>query len=61
MKVKDNTEQSAAAPSRKREASESTWSYFFDDHRGDFNEYATLNDFVSYVEDQYKVQFAFDC
>lgn len=58
---KNDTKLKPAALSRKREAPVSAWSYFFDDHKGDYEEYGVFNAFVAYVDDQYKVHFAFDC
>ena len=59
--VKSDAKQTPAALSRKREAPASAWSYFFDDHRDDFNEYGAINTFVLYVEGQYRVLFASAC
>lgn len=61
LDTKNDTKLKPAALSRKREDPVSAWSYFFDDHKGDYEEYGVFNAFVAYVDDQYKVRFAFDC
>ncbi|KAK8814974.1 hypothetical protein WA556_007011 [Blastocystis sp. ATCC 50177/Nand II] len=54
LSEQNDTKLKPAALSRKREAPVSAWSYFFDDHKGDYEEYGVFNAFVAYVDDQYK-------